>query len=519
MLLTAQRAAETAVPLKTWANPLFWQPNQAEREAAGKATPQLQFSSNAVSTDALTFVAITPCRLMDTRGGAFNGTGTFAPVQLAAAATLTINVQATTGQPTAPAPCGIVPSIAEAYSFNVTVIPHAGGAVDYVTLWPGDSDQPFVSTLDDPQGLILANAAIIAAGSPSGAINVYNAGPAATDVVIDMNGYYTAPSTGASNTAVGIGTLASITSGTNNTASGVQALASDTTGGQNTASGAEALTANTTGADNTADGHQALASNTTGGANTANGHQALSSNTTGGANTASGTFALASNTTGIQNIAVGFASLANNLVGGGNIGLGYQAGVNIVGSNNIDIGNSGVAADGTTDNGEIRIGTAQSNTYIAGIWNGTPNVTNMPVCVDANGILGTVGCGIDVDLLLGPQNPLSPGGEVADMGHTSDGLLQLRPVTLLSKPQYEGGSDSPRYGLIAAEVAKVYPEMVGYEKDGSPSTVKYQALTPMLLNEVQKQNAQIQRLESRLATLETLLPEQIPATERPVSGQ
>jgi hypothetical protein len=47
--------------------------------------------------------------------------------------------------------------------------------------------------------------------------------------------------------------------------------------------------------------------------------------------------------------------------------------------------------------------------------------------------------------------------------------------------------------------------MVGYDKDGQPSSVKYQSLTPMLLNEVQKQNAQIRSLEDRLAALETLL--------------
>ena len=65
-----QRAQEDVAPLKNWATPLYWQPNQAEREVAGKAVPQLQFSANAVSTNALTFIAITPCRLVDTRGAA-----------------------------------------------------------------------------------------------------------------------------------------------------------------------------------------------------------------------------------------------------------------------------------------------------------------------------------------------------------------------------------------------------------------------------------------------------------------
>ena len=62
--------------------------------------------------------------------------------------------------------------------------------MDYVSLWPAGAGQPVVSTLDDPQGLIVSNAAIVPAGSPSGGISVYNAGPSTTDVVIDMNGYF-----------------------------------------------------------------------------------------------------------------------------------------------------------------------------------------------------------------------------------------------------------------------------------------------------------------------------------------
>ncbi len=87
----------------------------------------------------------------------------------------------------------MIPTIAQAYSFNLTVVPTSGQAVNYVTLWPAGSSKPFVSTLDDPEGLIISNAAIVPSGSPTGAISVYNAGPGATDVIIDMNGYFAAP--------------------------------------------------------------------------------------------------------------------------------------------------------------------------------------------------------------------------------------------------------------------------------------------------------------------------------------
>ena len=101
------------------------------------------------------------------------------------------------------------------------------------------------------------------------------------------------------------------------------------------------------------------------------------------------------------------------------------------------------------------------------------------------------------------------------MGDASSKLFQLRPVTFLYKPQYDDGSHALQYGLIAEEVAQLYPEMVTFDKDGQPNSVKYQALTPMLLNEVQKQNARVEeleqqnrKLEDRLAALETLLSSQ-----------
>ena len=59
------------------------------------------------------------------------------------------------------------------------------------------------------------------------------------------------------------------------------------------------------------------------------------------------------------------------------------------------------------------------------------------------------------------------------------------------------GSHSLQYGLIAEEVAKVYPEMVAYDKDGQPYTVKYQLLAPMLLNEFQKQHAVVTAQQTR----------------------
>jgi hypothetical protein len=88
--------------------------------------------------------------------------------------------------------------------------------------------------------------------------------------------------------------------------------------------------------------------------------------------------------------------------------------------------------------------------------------------------------------------------QITDMGDSSSKLLQLRPVNFFYKPEYDDGSHLLQYGLIAEEVEKVYPEMVAYDKDGQILTVKYQMLAPMLLNEVQKQNAQLQNQNAQL---------------------
>ena len=57
----------------------------------------------------------------------------------------------------------------------------------------------------------------------------------------------------------------------------------------------------------------------------------------------------------------------------------------------------------------------------------------------------------------------------------SRGLLKLRPVTFLYKPEYDKGDRTLQYGLIAEEVAKVYPELVAYDSDGQPYSVHNQS--------------------------------------------
>ncbi|HUQ95038.1 MAG TPA: choice-of-anchor R domain-containing protein [Bryobacteraceae bacterium] len=119
----------------------------------------------------LSFYNVTPCRVSDTRLGA----GPFGGPALAPAQTRTIGVSNSA--------CGIL-STAQAYSLNATVIPQT--TLDYLTLWGAGLPQPFVSTLNSFDGSVVANAAIVPAGS--GGVNAF--ATKTTDLVLDINGYF-----------------------------------------------------------------------------------------------------------------------------------------------------------------------------------------------------------------------------------------------------------------------------------------------------------------------------------------
>jgi endosialidase-like protein len=488
-VLTGQSVQDNLVPLKNWAAPLYWQPShaemaeRAERESAAGITPKLQFSASQVSPSALTFIAVTPCRLVDTRGAAagFNGLSPFSGPSLAPSSTVTFPVQsaAEASADTTPTPCGTIPSIAQAYSFNITVVPKTAGGIAFVTVWPSGGAQPAVSTLNDGQGAILANAAIVPAGTPSGGVNVVSSGPATMDLIIDMNGFYAAPSDLNSNTAIGAGALLSNAAGSDNTALGSSALGGPTN----------------VGADNTAVGSQALSRNTNGHSNTALGSFALMLNTIGIDNTAIGQEALHANVGGSGNTAIGLESMESNTTGNSNIALGFQAGFNLTtGSNNIVIGDVGNPGEAST----TRIGNISQLRFFAGGIRGITTGSNdaVPVMIDSAGQLGTV------------SSSRRYKEDIEDMGEASRDLMRLRPVTFRYKKAFGDGSKPVQYGLIAEEVDEVYPDLVAHSADGQIETVKYQVLDSMLLNEVQKQQSEIGAQKEQLQQLAREITEQ-----------
>jgi hypothetical protein len=282
-----------------------------------------------------------------------------------------------------------------------------------------------------------------------------------------------------------------------NTAEGDFALFSLTNGKFNASLGFGALASNMTASDDTANGAFALVK-TIGSDNTATGAFALFSNTVGFNNTVIGSQALVSNTDGTDNTAVGFRALLNT-TGSSNIGVGSGAGGSLStgDSDNIDIGNPGVAGD----SGTIKIGSLQTATFIAGI-SGAAVGTDQ-VFVKTNGQLGT-----------GVPSSARFKTEIKPMDKASEAILALKPVTFRYKRDIDPKA-TLRFGLVAEEVEKISADLVGRDAKGQVSTVRYEAVNAMLLNEflkehkafveeqrkVQEQGATIARLQQQIEAL------------------
>jgi hypothetical protein len=298
-----------------------------------------------------------------------------------------------------------------------------------------------------------------------------------SNVFVGYNAGYN-NSTGSNNTFSGIVAGYSNTAGVHNTFFGGGAGYNNTTGSYNTFSGDAAGYNNTTGHNDVFAGIDAGVNNASGNYNVFFGGGAGASNTTGSSNTFAGDAAGFNSSTATLNAFYGDQAGFQNTTGSYNTFAGPQAGYNnTTGNSDVYIANYGPGLG--MENNTIRIGnqgtgvSQQNATFIAGIAGAT--VTGVAVHVNTStGQLGVV------------SSSRRFKEQIRDMGDSTNGLMKLRPVTFFYKPEYDKGECTLQYGLIAEEVAEVYPELVAYEPDGKPYTVKYQYLTTMLLNEMQK---------------------------------
>jgi hypothetical protein len=260
---------------------------------------------------------------------------------------------------------------------------------------------------------------------------------------------------------------------------GSAALRNNTDGHFNTAVGQQALFANISGQENTAVGFVALANHPTGNFNTAVGTSALL-NTTAGQNTAIGAHALQTNDTGNSNTAVGNNALVSS-TGSGNIALGQNAGGSVTTASNVTcIGTSGANVDNS-----CFIGRIYSNVQ--------PIVGTDPdsVTITSTGRLGR-----------GNVSSRRYKHDIQPMDRASEALYALSPVSFRYNKEYDV-TQTLAFGLIAEDVAQVYPDLVGRNPEGEPESVRYEQINAMLLNEFLKEHRKNEEQEKTISELKS----------------
>jgi hypothetical protein len=210
-----------------------------------------------------------------------------------------------------------------------------------------------------------------------------------------------------------------------------------------------------------------------------------------------GDSALSANTTGTGNTAIGSTALAHS-TGNGNVALGNNSGANVTtASNVVCVSNVGKDVTNSCFIGSIR-----------GVQ--TQNANAIPVVIDSDGQLGT------------QSSSRRFKKDIEFMTKDSEAILALKPVTFHYK---NDKTNSPQFGLIAEEVAKVNPDLVVRGENGEIYTVRYEAVNAMLLNEFLKEHTafleeqkKVQMLEAALAAVNDRLKEQDAKIEKVSAG-
>jgi hypothetical protein len=176
-------AAPEVSELTSWAAPPLWTPplRIASPEKPDGLHPE---SVDVIPTPPLSFVAVSPCRIVDTRGNGF--TGQAGPPILSVGVMRTFQVSGVVSG--IPVPCGIPPS-AQAVSFQFTAT--AMNSNGNLIAWP-EGAPPTTSVLNWNSTSVAIGSGTVVGLSASGTINVQLNGSAGASahLIVDVNGYY-----------------------------------------------------------------------------------------------------------------------------------------------------------------------------------------------------------------------------------------------------------------------------------------------------------------------------------------
>ena len=328
---------------------------------------------------------------------------------------------------------------------------------------------------------------------------------------------------GSFNTAVGWGSLSSLTDGYENAAFGYLTLNKNTSGARNSAFGNASLSENVSGYSNAAFGASSLGGNTAGIKNCAFGDHSLSFNINGSENSAFGTESLSSNRASF-NSAFGSGSLSGNQQGTENSAFGYNSLSSSMGSYNSAFGSVSLFNNSTGNaNSAFGIGSLQNNT--------TGNNNTAVGNISGNGI--TTGSN-NTAIGYNAQVPNNAGDNQVRIGNTSityagiqvswsitsdrrwkkdispsnlglDFITKLNPVSYVRK---DDESRKTEYGLIAQEVEDILKEegitnvgMLTVDNDGNYELRYNDLIAPIIksIQELKHQNDELASTNKQLA--------------------
>jgi hypothetical protein len=227
-------------------------------------------------------------------------------------------------------------------------------------------------------------------------------------------------------------------------------------------------------------GHNSLGTNSTGDHNSAFGSNALATSGTGGSNTAVGADALI-NTTGHDNTAIGTSAGLNQTNGSGCIYIGS--------------GMQGLAAD-------------SNHTYIQNIGSNPQPVGGSTYAVTVNSLSSRLGY---------DSSSRRYKTDVKQMDEASEAIFALKPVTYRYKKDIDP-EQTPSFGFIAEEVAKVNPALALHNARGQAEGVRYEAIYAMLLNEFLKEHKAFVEEQHKVEKLQSTVGRQQTQIEALTTG-
>jgi hypothetical protein len=181
-------------------------------------------------------------------------------------------------------------------------------------------------------------------------------------------------------------------------------------------------------------------------------------------------------------------------------GVANTAGANDVIQGSLGTGNAAGAtlSLSTAHTGTSGSGAQTANTQIV-MGDNTVSMPNLASSSSAatGTVCWTTGGNLTVDTTLACLS--STGRIKQDVQDLDEGLstvMALRPVSYDLKPEFNPKALGPQVGLIAEDVQKVDPRLIGLDTEGQPLGVRYMQLTAVLVKAIQEQQAEINELKA-----------------------